>query len=291
MNERLASGRRGALYLTIPTAGSHPRLLGDIVDTCGLPREHVLLIRTKPDVDLPSGCIVIDDFEEPNIQRWWKRGIDESAARGATAVAVLNDDLRIEKDTLQKLYSELVATGATVATPSRPGLRLGVHKRPLIPYEPVVWGCLWMVDATTDLRPDPHYVWWYGDNDLDIRARRDYAGIVSCDVVYEHHFPGVGTSKSPKLIRQSDLDAATFQADYSRLLTLSRWYRRLFKRRVETPPAKQHIGRLSQNQTGGNNPSEGGQHRIQDHNERDHQECDRNEGAPHGDPGQVGTHP
>lgn len=227
---KVLSEDRLSLFVTVPTAGSHPDLLDGIINSCGVPRERIILIRTKPDAELPTGCIVIDDFETPNIQRWWKRGIDESVVRGATAVAVLNDDLRIESDTLHRLHGELVSTGATVATPSRPGLRLGVHKRPLIPYEPVIWGCLWMVDATTDLRPDPRYVWWYGDNDLDIRARRDYAGIVSCDVVYEHHFPGVGTSKSPELIRQSDLDAVTFHADYSRLLTLSRWYRRLFNR-------------------------------------------------------------
>jgi len=226
----VVSGSKGVLYLTIPTAGSHPDMLQDIVESCGLPREHVVLLRTRPDVVLPTGCIVIDDFDPPNIQRWWKRGIDESVARGATAVAVLNDDLRIEKSTLPRLHSELITSGAAIATPSRPGLRLGVHKRPLIPYEPVIWGCLWVVDATTELRPDPRYVWWYGDNDLDIRARRDYSGIVSCDVVYEHHFPGVGTSKSPELVRQSELDAATFAADYSRILTLTRWYRRVFRR-------------------------------------------------------------
>lgn len=226
----MVTGDGHSLFVTVPTAGSHPDLLERIISASGLPRERIIIIRTKADVELPIGCIVIDDFDTPNIQRWWKQGIDECVARGATAVAVLNDDLRIEADTLQVLYSELTSSGATVATPSRPGLRLGVHKRPLVPYEPVIWGCLWMVDATTDLRPDPRYVWWYGDNDLDIRARRDYSGVVSCDVMYQHHFPGVGTSKSPELIRQSDLDAATFQADYSRLLTLSRWYRRLFKR-------------------------------------------------------------
>lgn len=225
------------LFVTIPTAGSHPDLLSGMIDSAGLPEERFVIVRTERGIELPSGCIVIDDFDSPNIQRWWNRGIDECVLRGATAVAVLNDDLRLESDTLEKLHRELVLTGATVATPSRPGLRLGVHKRPLIPYEPVIWGCLWMVDATTSLRPDPRYVWWYGDNDIDIRARRDHAGVVSCDVAYEHHFPGVGTSKSPELIRQSEIDAATFQSDYSRLLTLSRWYRRFFKHGAKPPPA------------------------------------------------------
>ncbi len=230
MNPKKTGLHADALFMTIPTAGSHPDMLEGIVETCGLLRERIVIIRTKPGVDLPSGCIVVDDFEPPNIQRWWTRGIDESVARGASAVAVLNDDLRIEPDTLERLLDELLATGATVATPSRPGLKRGLHKRRLIPYEPVIWGCLWMVDATTDLRPDSRYVWWYGDNDLDIRARRDYAGIVSCEVDYEHHFPGVGTAQSPELLRQSDVDAETFYRDYPRLLTLSRWYRRIFRR-------------------------------------------------------------
>ena len=230
MNPKKTGLHADALFMTIPTAGSHPDMLEGIVETCGLPRERIIIIRTKPNVDLPSGCIVVDDFEPPNIQRRGKRGIDESVARGATAVAVLNDDLRIEPDTVRKLHDELLATGATVATPSRTGLQHGLHKRRLIPYEPVIWGCLWMVDATTDLRPDSRYVWWYGDNDLDIRARRDYAGIVSCEVDYEHYFPGVGTAQSSELVRQSDVDAETFHRDYSRLLTLSRWYRRIFRR-------------------------------------------------------------
>ena len=225
-----APATKGVLFATIPTAGSHPELLEDIITSSNLPPERIVIIRTKPNVDLPSGCIVVDDFDPPNIQRWWKRGIDESVARGATAVAVLNDDLRIEPDTLKRLHDELLATGATVATPSRTGLQRRLHKRRLIPYEPVIWGCLWMVDATTDLRPDSRYVWWYGDNDLDIRARRDYAGIVSCEVDYEHYFPGVGTAQSSELVRQSDVDAETFHRDYSRLLTLSRWYRRIFRR-------------------------------------------------------------
>ena len=230
MNPKKTGLHAHALFMTIPTAGSHPELLAGIITSSGLPPERIIIIRTKPHVDLPNGCIVIDDFDPPNIQRWWKRGINESVARGATAVAVLNDDLRIEPDTLEKLHDELLATEATVATPSRPGLERGLHKRRLIPYEPVIWGCLWMVDATTDLRPDSRYVWWYGDNDLDIRARRDYAGIVSCEVDYEHYFPGVGTAQSSELVRQSDDDAETFHRDYSRLLTFSRWYRRIFRR-------------------------------------------------------------
>ena len=94
-----------------------------------------------------------------------------------------------------------------------------------------MWGALWVVDVTCGLRPDPRYVWWYGDCDLDIRARRDYGGVVSCDVAFEHLHPGEGTAQSEALVAQTALDARTFQADHARLLTLSRWVnraRRLF---------------------------------------------------------------
>jgi hypothetical protein len=91
-----------------------------------------------------------------------------------------------------------------------------------VPYSPRIWGCLWLIDASSSLRPDPRYVWWYGDCDLDIRARRDYRGIVTRDVEYEHYFPGEGTGLSAELTAQTEKDAETFQQDYARLLTLSR---------------------------------------------------------------------
>jgi hypothetical protein len=137
-------------------------------------------------------------------------------------VAVVNDDLRLTPRTLPELYEAMKDTGATIASPSRPERRDRLHKRPLVPYSPRIWGCLWLIDVSSGLRPDPRYVWWYGDCDLDIRARRDYNGVVTRDVEYEHFFPGEGTSKSTELIAQTDLDALTFQQDYARLQTLSR---------------------------------------------------------------------
>ena len=198
----VSGGEEDVLFVTIPTAGSHPFLVQNLVEDSQLPRQQFIIVRTHPQAQVPEGCIVLDDFASPNIQRWWKRGIDEATARGATAVAVLNDDLRIKAETLPTLCKELRSSGAVIATPSRPETRLGLHKGRLIPYSPVIWGCLWVIDAASTLRPDPRYVWWYGDNDLDIRARRDHGGIVSCDVMYEHLHPGEGTSKSPSLVKQ-----------------------------------------------------------------------------------------
>lgn len=64
---------------------------------------------------------------------------------------------------------------------------------------------------------------------MDIRARRDHAGVVNVDVFYENHFPRQGTIRDPKLQEQSNLDAVTFQRRYARLLTLTRYLNHIGK--------------------------------------------------------------
>jgi len=229
------------LYMTLPTAGSHPELMAALVRDCGLPAEQVVIVATRPEVELPSGCVRVDDFGEVNIQRWWNAGIDEAIRRGATAVAVVNDDLSLQPESLPRLHQALVSSGAAIASPSRPPRRDRLHRGPLVPYAPRIWGCLWVLDVACGLRPDERYRWWYGDCDLDIRARRDFGGVISVDVPYAHLHSGEGTGKSDVLTALADQDAFTYQADYARLITLTRvlgpfsraWQR--FTGRVQPP--------------------------------------------------------
>jgi len=219
------------LFLTVPTAGSRMGLLHDLIRDCGLPRNQIVIVATRPGVELPDDIVIIEDFGPPNIQRWWGEGIAEAESRGATAVAVVNDDIRLNPQTLPTLLNALAQTGAAIASPTRPEFRNGLHKRRLIPYEPRLWGSLWVLKLDSDLRPDERYVWWYGDNDLDIRARREHGGVVLVDVEYEHLHPSEGTSGNPALVAQTERDAETFEAQYAGLLRrsrlLTRWRRRL----------------------------------------------------------------
>lgn len=210
------------LFMTVPTAGNRPHLLAALIENCGLPPDHIVIVATRAGISLPEGVIVIEDLGPANIQRWWARGIAEAESRGATNVAVVNDDIHLDADALPRLESALEETGAAVASPSRPSFRDGLHKGPLIPYEPRLWGSLWVLKLASGLRPDPRYVWWYGDNDLDIRARRKHGGVVLTYVDYEHMHPGEGTSQSPELHAQTQRDAQTFEHQYAVLLRLSR---------------------------------------------------------------------
>lgn len=217
------------MFLTFPTAGSHLELMNSLISDSGLPLENIVVVVTRKGVELPSGIGVIEDLASPNIQRWWNIGIDECVRRGATEVAVVNDDISLNEESLRRLGEALLSTGATVASPSRPPSRDGVYRKRLVPYSPRLWGCFWVLDATSTLRPDEDFVWWYGDSDLDIRARRDHAGVVNVNVFYEHHFPGQGTIRNSELQEQSNLDAVTYQRKYARMLTLTTYVNRIGK--------------------------------------------------------------
>lgn len=222
------------LFLTIPTAGSRPQLLGDLVATAGVPRENTILVATRPDVVVPEECHVIEDLGPINIQRWWNRGIDEAVRRGATAVAVLNDDVRIAPRGLESMYNALSETGTTIASPSRPEWGPGVHKGRLVPYRPVLWGACWVLDVSSPLRPDERYRWWYGDNDLDIRARRNFRGIVSVDVAFENTNTGESTSLSVPLQELAAVDGTTFWKQYGTLMRITRFIERWSWRKTAT---------------------------------------------------------
>ena len=214
------------LFLVVPTANTRPQLLQDLARDSGVPPSRIILVTTKPDLEMPFG-VTVSDLGPPNIQRWWNRGIAEAERRGATLVAVANDDVRIHESTLPRMQRELGATGATIATPGRSEHRLGLHTRPLVPYSPRIWGSLWMLDLQSSLRPDPRYVWWYGDVDLDIRARRNFTGVVNVEVEWEHVLAGEGSKGNDYLEEQKTLDAQTFARDHWRLVQLSRLMRAL----------------------------------------------------------------
>jgi hypothetical protein len=217
------------LFITVPTLGSHPEMLEALAQSSGVPPERIVIVATGPNVKVPAGTVVVEDFGPLNIQRWWNRGIDEAISRGATAVAVLNDDVRVGPEALRQLHEALLESDAAVASPTRPGEPAKLNRGRLIPYSPKIWGCLWVLNVSSGLRPDERYEWWYGDHDLDIRGRRDFPGIVTVEVDYEHVHSGEATSSSSKFAEIIRRDEMTYQSDYARLQTLDRWAKKLLR--------------------------------------------------------------
>jgi hypothetical protein len=193
-------------WVTVPTAGR--ATLGPAVDSTGVPRDRTVVVATSADVTVPDGCHRLDDLEPTNIHRWWNAGIDYAVARGARYVLVINDDVLLGDDTVAALLGGLQATGAALATPGAAGLVTDpakYHGRTLV-------GSCWLLDTASGLRPDESYRWWYGDDDLDWRARRDHGGVVSVPCTFEHLHPNHLTSTTPALLDLAVIDQHRWSA-------------------------------------------------------------------------------
>lgn len=191
------------LWVTIPTAGRNT--LTDCIDSCGIPRDRIILVLTRPNLTAPKGCQTITDLGPINIHRWWNQGIHLAVAQGARHVAVLNDDVLMEPDSLATLHAGMA--GATLASPGgRPDAKPTLHTSPSKNTQMVIDGSCWIIDASHGLRADEGYRWWFGDNDLDLRARRDHHGIWIDPVPYAHLHCSELTHASGELQALADQD-------------------------------------------------------------------------------------
>lgn len=198
------------LFLTVPTRGDHPELLARLVEESGLTPDRVVVVRTDPRAVLPDGVTVVEDTGPLNIHRWWNRGIDACVAEGASHVAVVNDDIITTAEGLAALERALDVTGATIASP-------GVERRIVRGRRPrgrTLVGSLWVLNAGHGLRPSESYRWFFGDDDLDIRARSQFRGVATTPVDFEHVHPGEATSGSPVLLQLAAGDELTFRRQH-----------------------------------------------------------------------------
>lgn len=224
--------RVSRLFLTVPTAGSHPDLLDDLVRVCGVPPERIIVVVTRGGVRLPPGVVALPCLDVFNIQHWWNLGIEEAVRRGADVVAVSNDDVRLAPATLPTLLEALESTGATVAGPGPAFL----HVRRHFPFSPMLDGALWLVDVHSGLRPDERFVWWYGDRDIDLRARRDFNGVVHVPVEFENVHGFAATSTTPALLAHAAKDERTFNRVHVMTLFGSRTVHAAFRLKERLAP-------------------------------------------------------
>jgi len=191
---------------TVPTRGDHPDLLANLVSNSQLPLENFIIVRTS-ECAVPAGVSVVDSFETLNIQTWWNAGIHSAELAGADFIAVLNDDMAIGSGTIQRMVEEARATGATIVTS---GISPRVFKS-RFPVQRVLDGAIWLLDLKSDLRPDERFQWYFGDDDLDIRARRDHHGVSVIPLEYEHLHVGIRTNQSAELAGLTMGDRAEFR--------------------------------------------------------------------------------
>lgn len=164
--------------------------------------------------DLPAGVTVAHDpGPSRNISRWWNLGLDaiEDLDWGRWNVLVVNDDVVMGPGSVAVLASTLRAVEAALAFS-------GSKKRTLSRDDSErITGWCFMLRGESGLRADERMEWWYGDNDLDWRARREGGSVTVPGVGHVHRDPNGYTNRVPDLAVQTVRDREVFRAKWGRL--------------------------------------------------------------------------
>ena len=176
-------------WLVVPTRGDHPDLLAGLADL-GYP---TVVVRTA-DCPVPAGVFVVDDHGPVSIQRWWNAGLDAAQMSGARWAVVVNDDVSLPPDAPAEMAARLEADGAWLCGADPDAMT----------------GWCWALDLDSPLRPDEGFRWWFGDNDLWLRAERD-GRLTGVNVGAVHHHPNEATERSPELTALAREDEAVFR--------------------------------------------------------------------------------
>lgn len=184
------------LWVVIPTATRRQYIPG-IIEKAGISKEKIVIVHTIPDNPFYDDVTNIICADGLNIHRWWNRGLDYVTSKGGRYVAVLNDDVLLEDDPLNKIASTMKATGAILGYP--------------YPFQGWVCGYCWIIDLASDIRPDENYKWWYGDRDLDLQAHKLGPNMVVHVPAKVRHLEGnILTSQSQELMDLTKIDEELF---------------------------------------------------------------------------------
>jgi GT2 family glycosyltransferase len=203
-------------YVVIPVKDRH-ELTRALLDQLGLPPERVVVVdnaSTVPAREVFAGMARVIEHPERNMSSLWNAGLAAVAAAqtGPYNVALLNNDLNVPPGFLVGLANGLrVRPDHLIAYPD--------HERrlPAGTCDPIgrMSGFAFMVRGELGLRADPQFVWWYGDNDLEQRARQ--AGKVVCvgGLHLEHLEHNAATEANPELLAITVQDQARYEAKWN----------------------------------------------------------------------------
>lgn len=181
-------------FVTIPTRLNRPTLY-PLVEQA-LQVAQVVVVHTEPGHNPIPGTIVVEDYRS-SIQQWWNAGLD----RCAGPTIVLNDDVQASAAALQQLFDVLDNADLVYLA----GHRIG-HSTPLTG---------WCYGLRPDkIRPDEAFEWWYGDDDLILRAAKMGLRIEAVNVPEIQHVRGEAAFEKPEHREMAQRDLARFNARY-----------------------------------------------------------------------------
>lgn len=185
--------------------------------------ERILVIDNSDRIKFvdPLTCYKFDRDPAPHIYTMWNDGLawayrDSHLGDGEYldhCVAILNDDIIIPNNFVDRMTEVMTNFQPTIAFPNQSGQRVSLfNKQPgTVDLSHRTAGYCFVVNGNSGIRLDEDFKWWYGDDDLDWRARSDYSGTYLVqDVTVQHLYPNQSTNASPERSVQARIDRQTF---------------------------------------------------------------------------------
>lgn len=215
--------------IAVITAHNRPELLAQCVLSLAGQCDRIFIIDNASDppiAGIPGKWtegnfirVIRDEEQPPNLSRLWNRGLDtahEFARLMSTDecydVAVFGDDVIVPTGWWERVSYALRSTTAVLA---------GTHGiapiwQALLKTEPDsdivnrIPGWAWMLRGEVCLRLDESLQWWFGDTDLDWRARQAGGSVIAPGAIAVNQRPNEFTVTRPELTRQAGFDRITF---------------------------------------------------------------------------------
>lgn len=179
-------------FAVVPT-GNRPEEYASIAKWCKERGVRLITVATTQQATEYADSEYVIYTEVFNIQHWWNLGIDLATAQGATTIAILNDDATLPDDWYD-LMEEALQTYSGAS-----GMRYGTSFK--------ISGYAFALRASDGIRADERFVWWYGDDDIEMQCRKAYGFAILGDIQVGNKY--ANTSK-PKMLRQIRKDSQAF---------------------------------------------------------------------------------
>jgi hypothetical protein len=132
---------------------------------------------------VPVMCVQGYYEDPPNISRMWNLGLElahELADGRPYDVAVLNDDVIVPPDWFERVAGTMHKAGAVAGCVRRT-------------FDPRMTGYAFILNGDAGLLADEQFQWWYGDDDLRIRAEAAGGVAYAYGEDVEHRHPNSTT--------------------------------------------------------------------------------------------------
>lgn len=183
------------IWLTIPS-GDRRQYLPDIIKESQIPLNKIVIVHTVESEPI-KGVNNIWDLEPVNIHRWWNHGIDMARESNADYIAVLNDDLILKNNPINKIADRMSITKSVIGYPV-PNIGIGY---------------CWVLDLKSNLRADENYRWWYGDDDIRLQAEK-IGNVTYAFAEVTHIHPNQLTTNNPHLMELTKADEEYFKTKW-----------------------------------------------------------------------------